>query len=304
MSDTEQASDGNAEFTAAFKEGVREKLGLPNKAPEAEVAELEQGEDEAGLSDDAPPKDAAAPEPAADEIADDLWADADPRLREAFEANRKKLEKAEHAVQSQTGRLSHATNQLNQLRAELASKQDKTAAAPEGEEATDRKERLQQLREEYPDVTAPILDAIYALEDKVTKLSSKDESREAEVVEQLFTDNWNQVAEKHGKDWTGISNSGEFAEWLGRQPSYTQAAVMRNASKIVEPDSVIDVLDRFKAETQKPDPSLAAKRERQLEGNRGVPSRTPGITGGASKADDFSGTWNAELAKRKLQPTR
>jgi hypothetical protein len=316
VSDTEAVvaeTDDKTEFDNAFKSITRKKLGLPEKAPETEGEVDEPEADKEGLSDTAPPQDVAAETPAAEETNDDIWAGADPRLREAIEVERKAREKAENFARTQTGRLSQANQRIAEFQAKYEKVQGKSEAASTEAEVAKAEDDLAKLREDYPDF-AKLVEKVETADSRLKKLDEVEQERESERVKALLLGNQEKLAEAH-PDWAevreGGSRSAEFVDWYHRQPAYVQAAIQTNAANIVDPDTVADILTRFKAETAPaqeepeptPDTSLAARRERQLEASRGVKANAPVITG-QTPASDFESEFKRQVAARKKAANR
>lgn len=290
--------EGEVSFSDAWKEAAAEEQGASKDQPDP-LDEPAKKEDEAGQGQDAPPAgEAEGKPPASQESTDDIWANADPKFREAFQSERDKAVRLEQQLRTQDGRLSSAQRQLNQLRQQLAPKRDAEGAAEEGKEAKDEEERLKQLREEYPDVAAPLLDKIAKLEGVVGSLTTQTQvSLEAEG-EALTAREEAKLLERHS-DWGDYGEKGksnkEFVEWVMRQPRYIIEGVQRNGSEIVDSVEVSDILDRFKKETgriadQAQRDAIVRKRENQLEAARQPANRQPAVASGSE--DDFSSEWN------------
>ena len=132
--------EGEVSFSDAWKEAAAEEqsASADHSDPLEEPSKPDQGQ---GQESSAPPAgEAEGNPPAAKESHDDIWANADPKLREAFEAERSKAVRTEQQLRTQDGRLSSAMRQLNQLKQQLAPKRDAEGAANEGEEAKTKEE--------------------------------------------------------------------------------------------------------------------------------------------------------------------
>jgi hypothetical protein len=222
-----------------------------------------------------PPAEPAADKPAGNEP--DIWANAPPELRTAFEAERAR---SEQAVRSQTGRAQAEARRNAELQAELAAlRKEAPEPKPEDTAPAITEETKQQLRDEFPDVAAPLLDVIGQLEKQVANLASSNASREerqqaADELEtqRVFAAEEQRLTETHG-DWSDVVKQPGFSEWIKGQPRMIKEALARNASQIVDADEAIDIIGRYKVETNKPD-ALGARREAQMRGSTVPKPRT------------------------------
>lgn len=299
--------EGEVSFSDAWKEAAAEEQGASDDRPDP-LAEPSKPDEGQGQEQSSPPAGKAEGDPpAAKESNDDIWATADPRLREAFEAEREKAVKAQQQVRTQDGRLSSAQRQLNQLKQQLAPKRDAEGAANEGEEAKTKEERRKQLREEYPDVAAPLLDDLAELRETVKALTAQTHTSLENEAIILVEREEAKLIERH-PDWTEYGQHGksnkEFVDWVMQQPRYVIDAVERNGTEIVDSVEVSDILDRFKRETGKATDqaqrdAMARRRENQLDAGRQPVHRQPAVASGSE--DDFSAEWNRlkAIEKRK-----
>lgn len=300
--------EGEVSFSDAWKEAAAEEQGASQDRSDP-LAEPTKKENEAGQEPGAPPADreAEGKPPASEESTDDIWANADPKLREAFQAERDKAVKTEQQLRTQDGRLSSAQRQLNQLKQQLAPKRDAEGAAGEGEEAKSKDERMKQLREEYPDVAAPILDELAALQETVKALATQTHTQLETEAQNLVAQEEQRLLERH-PDWGEYGEKGksnkEFLDWVFQQPRYVIEAVKRNGSEIVDSVEVSDILDRFKKATGKDTDqaqrdAVARRRDAQLDAGRAPASRQPAVASGSE--DDYSSEWKrlAAIDKRK-----
>lgn len=287
--DTEAQADAvadTAEFSGAWDELEAEESGQPSAAEgrqdeEAEGADQEGDEAGQGAEDSSATPDADADEASRGETSDDLWANAPAQLREAFQASETARRKAENLVRSNGARAAQAQNELNALKAALKSQQDASGATEEGEEASDPKERLKQLREEYPDVAAPILDQMAKLEEQVSKLTARHASQEETATADFYAEQLTTLQEQHD-DIADIVASPDYAEWVSQQIPAIQNIVAQNASQVVNAAECAFVFDLFKQQTgfgnTNAAESLAEKRRRQLQAGTGVSRQAPPVT--------------------------
>lgn len=296
--------DGQDAFDAEWNALRDEKAGQGASSPDADKA-LERTSEESvdGQADEAPQRQAAETPAKASET-DDLWAGADSRLREAFEAQRSRADKAENAIRSQNGRLSQAQHRLNDLEGELEQfRKGKASQGTEGQDADEqtREERLAKLREDYPEVAAPILAELDNLRQKVGKLDTAHQSQAQERSQAFVDEQISFVSEAH-PDWRDVVMSPEYAKWAETAPRYIREAISRNAQQIVDGEEVADVLARFRADTKQPDPEaerLQAKRERQFSASRSTETRTPAARPGGADTNDFDAEWDRRARARR-----
>lgn len=270
--------------------------GGQHNAPAADEQPAANEPDDQGQAS-RPPADPAAATPAGNEPQpNDIWASAPAELRTAFEAERGKWEQS---ARSAGGRAQAESRRNAELLAELATYREKGAPAkPEEEAPAVTDEQKQQLREEFPDVAAPLLDAIGALEKRVADLTaagaSQAEQRQAADAlsqERHFADEEQRLSEKHS-DWQAVAAQPGFADWVKTQPRMIQEALARNAEKITDADEAIDIIGRYKTATAKPD-ALPARREAQMAGSR--------IPTGRTTAPTPSTTTDAEAEWKRLE---
>ncbi len=308
-----EGDNGNEGFKDHWAEFAREETGQGDEPPREPERHEPPAEKPEGQDEESPQGEAAAPEqPAPSEAPEDIWADADPKLRAAYEAERERASKAENVLRSNSGRLSRVERELNEfrLRAKGEKPEDKPEASGKPEVTEVKDEDLQRLREEFPEVAGPLLDVISGLRSKVESLSTDadkrqelDQARNELELNEFLAGEEQKLAEKHG-DWNDVVKTDEFASWALTQPRMIQEALRRNGNGIVDAEEAIEIIDRFKAATNEdaPDP-LAQKRERQLEGGRSVPART-GTAPPAGKPDDYSSEWKRLAAEERRKASR
>lgn len=299
MSEETKVEDAAASAAASEAEAQAVWTELRKERTEpGEAAPSEKLGSEEGKTGDGAPAEAPAPQPVSKETTDDPWKDAPPALREALEAERKRADAAETTVKRHSGRLSQLTRNLNELQSRHASERDKAAAPKEGEEATDRDARVKQLREEYPDLAAPLLDMMADQEAEIRALKDGQASQATAQTEDLLQEQLRTLEQAHPKYREDVSDPA-FLDWATKQPDYVQEAIRRNATEIVDGASAADVITRYKAETA--DPAKAREEQRrkeQLEAGRGVDTRQPSGTAAGSESDE--GIW-AELSRKRAQ---
>lgn len=305
MSDQDRAAaeeeDGNTEFSQHFRELAREEKGLaPDQGAGAgadrdglEEREEEGRQDEGGAARE-PGERPADEGPAGQDEAPDIWASADPKLREAHEATVREAERLDRIVRNQDGRLSATARDLYQLRQSVAGHRDPAGATAQGEEAADDEERMKQLREEFPEVAAPILDRMLKLENRLKAVEGAAQTVDQERT-QAFLDHQEQLLDQSHGDWRERVSGDAFVEWAKRKPRHVREAILRNAQNIVDAEEVSDILARYKAETTAPETAeakaLRERRERQRAGARMPATKGPTGGGRGGEGGEFSSEW-------------
>jgi hypothetical protein len=310
--DTE-GKDDTAEFSGAwdgFDEA--EEAGQPATDAGRQAAEGDdkttqggdeagQGEPEAGQPSEAPPA-ADADQPASrEEIPDDVLANADPRLKAHIEQLEEDGKKARNAARSNGGRLAQALNELHAL------KQAASSGGTEGDGDSDeaRKERLAKLREDFPEVSEPILQEITDLRGQVGKLTAGELARAETNVEQALEAEREALIERH-PDLPTIVADPEYAKWAGAQSPGIQRIIQENAKHVISAADAGLVFDLFKqSRKQAVDPAAeeaakaaAQKRADQLDAARGVTGSQPGLRADAEReAGSYNEAWDEFDAK-------
>lgn len=298
--DGADAPEDNAEYSQEFARLAREEKDRPGQGgSDQDRHEPEPKGSEAGQAEQAPHGSDAASPPSAEQ-APDIWSTADPKLREAFEAEKQARERAENAVRTNSGRLSQAHQELNTLRAKVA---EVSGAPAAGNDAGDE-ESLKRLQEDFPEVAKPILAELERLKGTINELTQQQQGRSEQEQEQYLLGQQQELEKVH-PNWLERSSTQEFAAWFWRQPRYIQDGIRRNGDGIVDAAEAIDLFNRFETETtgsSGQQDQTAAKRARQLEAGRSVPAKSPPATG--STPDDYHSEWERLKQQEKRQATR
>lgn len=312
MSELQEAGDGKS-HSEVWNEIAQEEAGQTGGSPDNASERLDppeegsQDEGQPGADEEQARQGSDADRPAESENTDDIWANADPKLKEAFEAERARAAKAENTVKSNNGRLSQAQRELAELRARSyapVQPQAKTGEEAPKEQADDPE--LAKVEEEYPEIAKPLIKVITDLRSEVESLKSEGakrteiEAKQAELAQQEAIAREEQALAEAHPDWDDIVKSQEFADWAVSQPRMVHEALRRNANGIVDGNEASKVLSDFKRDTvseKAPDP-LAQKRERQLDGNRRIPARS-GAAPGDGTAGDYSSEWKRLAAEEQ-----
>lgn len=306
MSDSIGTEDGNSGFHEAWSELREQEQGQSAEERPAGAADLRTHAPDAlwpaGATYDA----ADAHRPAAYENSDDIWADADPRLKAAYEATTQRAAKAENLIRSNEGRWTASQREAHALRTRMAEIEASLPADEPGDPYAVEL-ALAQLREDYPDVAEPILARMEAQERRLERLdqahASQREQEEARHQQELghYVDQQEQALEQVHPDWGQVILGQDFVNWFSEQPLAVHDAMRRNANAIVDAKEAIWMLDMFKA-TRGPD-ALQQRRERQLAGSLAVPARTDTFPAGRP-ADDYDSEWDRLAASERRKAHR
>jgi hypothetical protein len=265
----------------------------------------DQGGKEAGQGEAGAGQPAASTSPEADadeasrkETSDDVWANADPKLREAHESALKaadeKAKKAENLARSNGGRLAKALTQLDALSRSLA-----TTANADGETATS--EEIEAAKRDYPELVNPLLARIEALGKQVETLGATAKASAESDVAAALSDEAALLSDAH-PDFTDIVKAPEYADWLKEQPPSIQRIVQENAQAVVSAADTAMVFERFKTQTgwKSQDAALAEaareaaeKRANQLDAGRTVSGKALTVNSSAKTGDgDYGDEWD------------
>lgn len=119
---------------------------------------------------------------------------------------------------------------------------------------------------DYPEIAGPLEEVIGAIGATAANAAAKATSIEATDASKA---NAKLVMDVH-PDAGRLVRDPAFQEWRKMQPSYVQNLIQNNGSSIVDPDGVIDVFNRFKA-----DNGIAAQAQQSSShGGKGSPSNT------------------------------
>lgn len=301
--------------------------GQDGEGPDAAAGDDDSDDDSAANSgdgsDDAPTRNGQSDDRVSSDDAkarqnaqeSDVWANATPEQRAAFEAAEAARKKLEQAERSNRGRLSALQRQINEL-----TQQPKPApAAGKGEQDQDRdadgflaSDDWKSFEGEYPEVAGPLGKLIGNLQEQITRqdkeLSAIGDDRRQSAMEEQAT----LLADSH-PDWQDVTSDSRIVEWANAQPRHIREALMRNANDIVDAEEAADVVGRFKdylqsvdgggnAQQQQDTPradggrgngnkAQAGKRQRQLESATTARSRGPGAASGISEDGDPETIW-------------
>lgn len=191
------------------------------------------------------PDEEPAPAAAGESTKKDIWADATPEQKAAFEA-------ADHENASHRTRASAQNRKITELMA--ASKPAaEPAAAPAADPAATKEtdEKWAQFKEDYPEVAGPLADRMDRQDKEIAGLRGENENLRGQVTgitdaqAQASTNTEEAMLEQRHPEWEKLTASEEFVAWLPDQPRYVQEGFVRNGNTIIDGQEAADLMDLF-----------------------------------------------------------
>lgn len=267
----------------------------PAEGAEGQAAGSEQ--DEAAI---APPNTDPETNPT-----DEIWANATPEQRAAYEAASREAQQLRHRVKSDEGRVAAFQRERDEYRKKIGA--ITSVAEHEDTEAYLASEEWQKLKADYGDELKPALTLLETLVARDRMFSERmgriDESRGAAIAQE--NSNW---LDREAPDWRDLATRPDFQPWLEAQPHGVREMAQRNWDVLVDPAEAKTVFDLFRGhvrQTETPSANIGQpqsnaidrKRDLQLKGAKSVTSRAPVVT----EPDEFDedAAWNAAVARRK-----
>lgn len=252
--------------------------------------------------------------PASAEPSDDIWANAPPELREARE---KELRDLNFRLASQQGRVSALHRKL-QEQGQQQNRQDGGGqpAAQQQEDGEIAADPLAALKEEYPDIAAPIAAEIEGLRQQIANMTQPVNTL-AEAQQQMETQRQVSILAERHPDWLELSKDDRWEGWAASQPRAVQEALARNAN-VSDGQEAAWVLDLFKRDmgisapaaqpapapspTPAPSPApLSADQRRQKQLDAG---RDGGSGGGPTVTNEIPDDFDAEFDRIQAKKRR
>ncbi len=197
-----------------------------------------------------------------DAAAEDIWKDATPAQRAAFEA-------AQHENRSHRGRTSALDRKLNAT----------SAATPHQAPSPEDVEKWEQFKAEYPEVAGPMEQRF---ESRLTRLETENAELRTQVtgitddqIQDAINDQEALLGQRH-PDWEQLTASDDFSTWLPNQPRYVQEGFARNGKAIVDGQEAASLINLFKVDHPAAagnDPSDAGDTPAKDTTNTGMDSR-------------------------------
>lgn len=275
----DQAKD-ESELWNEFEEAEKTTAASPDDMGKAAEPSAEtEAQPQAQTTKEAPvstqqPAAAASPAPAAD-----IWANATPEQKAAYEAAVAERSKFEQRFRSESGRVSALTKKIN-------------AAAQPGRQTPNAREAIASIRTDYPEIAQPLEKVVEAIEgqaENLNRVQTGEVEAAREELHGIVQAETAMLTEKH-PDYADVlkKNGQAFVDWVEDQPRRIREAARMNASFIADGAAAIEVIDGFKkhlaglaapAQQQpspaqqreaqppvQPQPNLSDRRQRQIQG--------------------------------------
>ena len=302
----------DAEAERLFAEAVEAREGKPADAAAGDADEgataTTQGDEEAeatttgeGEPGDDQEGQSGGSEGAAAEAAasgeGDIWADADPKLKAAYEAALSERNGFEQKFKSREGREAALQRQIADLRRQGGGEEQQRKPLKELLAA----ENITALKEEYPDF-APLIDALAEAGERVDGVAEQvGEARTTAVT--AVTAHEERALNEAVPNWLELAKDERFLGWVEDQPRKVRDAVSANWNAITNAKDAAEVFNAFaehikpaEAKTEETDSGgKPGKRDRQQQGARAATVNAPASAGGDS--DDPEVAWAQAAAK-------
>ncbi|MCA0276255.1 MAG: hypothetical protein LCH86_09635 [Proteobacteria bacterium] len=247
--------------------------------------------------------------PAADTQKPDIWANATPEQRAAYEQAVTERAKFEQRSRSASGRISALQRKIN------------AAQASPSRDLGNAREEIAGIQQDYPDIGQPLTKALEKIDGKLDQLSASEkadlESARSELNDLVSTET-NRLLAVH-PDYEDVlkKNGKAFVAWVEDQPRAMRDAAHQNADYISDSDAAIRVVEGFKrhlglikadpAPTPAPDPQPAPqpklddRRQRQIQGSASPHGKVGRPTvSGIPEEGDPKAIWDAFDAQDRL----
>lgn len=290
-------------FDAAVAEFAAEASAPARDAAADDLESKPQGaDDQPAPSQDAAEPLAAGDKPPASSTPDDsdIWTNADPRLRKAHEDA---IRDAQLRIEGIKGRQSKADKEVQRLRERLAQleaqqgtgnrTEQHQAGSEEAAPAKSTDDRLDKLREDYPDIAGPLVDMIEAQAAKIGELEKPIGNLQQEREQAYYAAQERVLSSTH-PDYREVINADldRYNGWLASQPKVIQEIAVRNEHHVVDGAEVALLVGKFKADlgitapsAPPPSPAIDERREAQKASGRDAGRTGPSVTTGVP--DDF-----------------
>lgn len=301
------ATSGNEEFDQAFDEIATAESPSEEGADKDAVPASDNGQQEdpsppdGNVSDDPPPP-ADGQAPTDQQPSDDIWANAPPELRAAYEASLNQAKELETKLTRQNGRVSALDRQLNQIR-----NQQNGQGQPKPDTDVSKlleTDKFKQFREEYPEIADPITEVLSVAAERLKDVSTVVDSQNQAHEENILNEQLGIFQSDH-PDWTQYAEDPRWNDWVASQPRHIREAAARNREFIVDGSEASDVLSRFKQEhgigttPPPPPPTSDPRRDRQLDGARRPGTSAPSVATG--DPDNFDAAFDNAAKKIDAQ---
>lgn len=243
---------------------------------------------------------------------DDIWKDAPPAAREAYDKLQREKKQLEHETKSYEGRAAARQSRIAELTAQIEAMKSKPNA--------DEGNPLESIASEYPELSAPIAKVVENITSRQDKAEAAQLSRlEAEKAKEIDA-YVNEVRvqtdalKSEHPDYLDViqKNVDAFRAWVDDQPKRIRETVARNANDIVDAKATAEVIAAFKAHLNPPAPEPepkpspnASRRERQIgaSASPGGTMRKP-VVSGIPEEGDPQAIWDQFEAEDQRKANR
>ena len=269
-------------------------------ATQPSAEDIEEQQEEVFQEAPSEPEDTA--EAIAEEVPEDELVGGDDSEAE------QRIEKAERAMKGAQAKMTKATQEAAELRKQVSDLVNSVTQL-KGQLADEQRntEKLQQVREEYPDVAGPLLDELDQMRarlDEQAALTQGQERRAFEAKqEEAVREHFDRIRAVHS-DVDEVTQTSDWALWLDAQDSQVHEWVDAGSS-----NDVIFVLDRIKADMgikpETPQESALA-RAKEVAEPKLPKARKANVTGGKKSwtVQDIVNMPLAEFEKHKVDILR
>jgi len=250
----------------------------------------------------------------------DVFANATPEQRAAFQAASEKLRKLEQSDRSQRGRVSALSRELDEYRRakppakqQGANNDDATQDDdPNGEYLSSGE--WSSFKEEYPEVAGPLGNLVGRLQAEIANQGKQLSAIGDDRISAAYDEQRSILTESH-PDWESVAQNPEFHSWLNEQPRFMVEAAQRNSDNIVDAEETGVLLSAYKAhagisgsqnggseQSESNRKQGSGRRERQRQDGRSSRSRGPAMAAGIPEDGDEAAIWKAmdkEDARRR-----
>jgi hypothetical protein len=315
---SQPAMSEDDEFDAAMAEATADE-GAPAHA----AADPDSDGPASGTGEPPVPADEAATQatpaagnaPSGNPDNSDIWANAPPELKAAYEQERRDAELRFKSVQ---GRQSAADRELERLRAEHAEMQRRLQSNPSSKEAnqgtseSETPDPYKQLVEDYPEIAGPLVENLKKLQSELSQVQQGVGTFQQERELTYYKQQQDLLTEKQ-PDWLTVLGDERFGGWLQEQPKAVQETFERNSKAIVDGNEAAWLVGQFKTalgigaqsapqQQQQPSPE-ASRRAKQLASGRDF-SGGSGAPVAEGIPDDFDAALNAYAEQEDAQRRR
>jgi hypothetical protein len=265
---------------------------------------------------------------------DDIWKQATPAQRAAFEAAQAEVKKGEQYKRSNDGRVAALQRQIDSLKRGQVAQTGATRGSAAGQQNAggflDTPD-YKKFSKEYPEIAGPLSKVITDLQSQVTGQTKMLDAIGNERLQIALNEQESTLATEHA-DWEQLAGQESFGDWLATQPRHIREAALRNGENIVDAEEASDVIGRYKDHLRKTgqyqEPAqqqgngqqnngtqagngsgngnqvLDPKRKRQLGSAASTKNKGPGVASGIAEDADPKVIWKQMDAEEERRARR